>query len=206
MVRKITIISWMLLVIVTYLSAANVPSKPTNNKIAHDLIGTRLTEGKADGWYSDDWHWNVQEGEIKALKILSILENSETDYCVLALIKLQGDVNAYNAKVKISYRLNQKNHKWEMEYAVSKGMDIVRTHKYDDCLSFSIVDDGWGGVNQLQIKNNSGIELGCAGYIRAGGEWRKFAVIIEPYKKGGVGGTFGGGNVTEYKIEFIERP
>ena len=113
---------------------------------------------------------------------------------------------AYNAKVKIRYRFNFDKNKWEMEYAFSKGMDIVKTHKYDDCLSFSIVDDGWGGVNMLQIKNNSGIELGCAGYIKAGGEWRKFAVLIEPYQVGGVGGTFGGGNVTQYKIEFIERP
>lgn len=111
----------------------------------------------------------------------------------------------YNAKAKVNYRLTRDN-KWKIEFVVSQGMKIVQTHKYDDCLSFKIVDDGWGGVNALQIKNNSGIELGCSGYIKASGEWRKFAVIIDPYQTGTVGGTLGGGNVSNYKIEFIERP
>ena len=204
--KKLIIIFWILISVVNCLYSENLPAKPTRKQIANDLIGIRLKEGKTDGWYSDDWHWDVKKGQIKALKILSTLENDKTNYCVLALIRLQSDVNAYNAKVKIRYRFNFDKNKWEMEYAFSKGMDIVKTHKYDDCLSFSIVDDGWGGVNMLQIKNNSGIELGCAGYIKAGGEWRKFAVLIEPYQVGGVGGTFGGGNVTQYKIEFIERP
>lgn len=204
--KKLIIIFWILISVVNCLYSENLPAKPTRKQIANDLIGIRLKEGKTDGWYSDDWHWDVKKGQIKALKILSTLENNKTDYCVLALVRLQSDVNAYNAKVKIRYRFDSKKNKWKMEYAFSKGMDIVKTHKYDDCLSFAIVDDGWGGVNMLQIKNNSGIELGCAGYIRSGGEWRKFAVIIEPHQIGGVGGTFGGGNVTNYKIEFIERP
>ena len=188
-----------------YTFAASVPAKPTTTQIANDLVGTRLNEGYDDGWYSDKWHWDIEKGEIKALKIKETLKDTKTDYCIIVLMRLQSDVNAYNAKVKINYRLT-KNNKWEIEYAISQGMDIVKTHKYDDCLSFAIVDDGWGGVNMLQIKNNSGIELGCAGYIKAGGEWRKFAVIVEPYQTGGVGGVFGGGNVTQYKIEFIERP
>lgn len=204
--KKLIIISWILISVVNCLCSENLSAKPNRKQIANDLIGIRLKEGKTDGWYSNDWHWDVKKGQIKALKILSTLENNKTDYCVLALVRLQSDVNAYNAKVKIRYRFDSKKNKWKMEYAFSKGMDIVKTHKYDDCLSFAIVDDGWGGVNMLQIKNNSGIELGCAGYIKAGGEWRKFAVLVEPYQKGGVGGTFGGGNVTQYKIEFIERP
>ena len=206
MVKKLIILLCVCMSAVDCLCDTNSLAKPTSSQIANDLVGIRLKEGKTDGWYSDDWHWDVKKGQIKALKILSTLENDKPNYCVLALIRLQSDVNAYNAKVKIRYRFNFDKNKWEMEYAFSKGMDIVKTHKYDDCLSFSIVDDGWGGVNMLQIKNNSGIELGCAGYIKAGGEWRKFAVLIEPYQVGGVGGTFGGGNVTQYKIEFIERP
>ena len=206
MVKKLIILLCVCMSAVDCLCDTNSLAKPTSSQIANDLVGIRLKEGKTDGWYSDDWHWDVKKGQIKALKIVSTLENDKTNYCVLALIRLQSDVNAYNAKVKIRYRFNFDKNKWEMEYAFSKGMDIVKTHKYDDCLSFSIVDDGWGGVNMLQIKNNSGIELGCAGYIKAGGEWRKFAVLIEPYQVGGVGGTFGGGNVTQYKIEFIERP
>ena len=187
--------------------AVNPPAKPTREQIAKDLIGHRLNEGYGDedGWFSKDWHWDVKRGQIKALQIQDVLKNTNKDYCVIVKIRLQSEVNAFNAKVKINYHLNKYN-KWEIEYVVSQGMDIVRTHKYDDCLSFAIVDDGWGGVNVLQINNNSGIELGCAGYIKASGEWIKFSVRIDPYKSKGVGGTFCGGNVSNYKIEFIERP
>jgi len=197
------------LLLVTIISsnvfATTPPAKPSREQIAKDLVGHRLNEGYEDGWFSEDWHWTVEKGEIKALKILEVLKNTDKDYCIVVLVRLQSEVNAFNARIKINYQLSREN-KWKIEYAVSQGMDIVRTHKYDDCLSFSIVDDGWGGVNMLQIKNNCGIELGCAGYIKVYGEWKKFAVRIDPYKTGGVGGTFGGGNVSNYKIEFIERP
>lgn len=203
--KKILLFTISVLVAIVSIQATKAPTKPTRNQIAKDLVGIRLNEGYEDGWFSDEWHWDVKTGQIKALKIEKVLTNTNNDYCVVVLIRLQSDVNAFNAKVKINYHLSKDN-KWKIEYAVSQGMDIVRTHKYDDCLSFSIVDDGWGGVNMLQIKNNSGIELGCAGYIKTYGEWKKFAVRIDPYKIGGVGGTFGGGSVSDYKIEFIERP
>lgn len=197
----------MMLVLSTAMSvfAGTPPAKPSRAQIAKDLVGQRLKEGYKDGWFSEEWHWDVKSGEIKALKIIDVLLDTKQDYCVVVLIRLQGEVNAFNAKVKVNYHLD-KNNKWKLEYAVSLGMDIVKTHKYDDCLSFSIVDDGWGGVNMLKITNNSNIELGCAGWIKAYGEWQKFAVRIDPYKTGGVGGTFGGGSVSDYKIEFIERP
>lgn len=181
------------------------PPKPDRNQIAKDLVGFTLKEGFEDGWYSDDWSWTIEKGEIKALKINEVITNTNTDYCIIVLMRLESETSAYNAKAKVNYRLTKGN-QWKIEFVVSQGMAIVKTHKYDDCLSFKIVDDGWGGVNALQIKNNSGIELGCAGYIKASGKWRKFAVIIDPYQTGTVGGTFGGGNVTNYKIEFIERP
>lgn len=186
-------------------SATTPPAKPSREQIAKDLVGHRLNEGYEDGWFSEDWHWDVKSGQIKALKILEVLRNTEKNYCVVVLIRLRSEVNAFNAKVKINYQLTKEN-KWKIEYAVSLGMDIVRTHKYDDCLSFKIVDDGWGGVNYLRITNNSGIELGCAGYIQTYDKWKKFAVRIAPYQTGSVGGTFGGGSVYNYKIEFIERP
>lgn len=185
--------------------ASPPPPKPNINQIKKDLVGFELTEGFEDGWYSKDWRWTIEEGEIQALKIKEVVANTNTDYCIVVLMRLQSKVNSYNTKAKVNYHLDKTN-KWKIEFVVSQGMQIIQTHKYDDCLSFAIVDDGWGGVNALQIKNKSGIELGCAGFIKASGKWRKFAVILDPYQSGTVGGTFGGGSVTNYKIEFIERP
>ena len=77
--KKLIIIFWILISVVNCLYSENLPAKPTRKQIANDLIGIRLKEGKTDGWYSDDWHWDVKKGQIKALKILSTLENNKTD-------------------------------------------------------------------------------------------------------------------------------
>lgn len=85
------------------------------------------------------------------------------------------------------------------------GVTIEKTHKYDDLVSFEIKDDGWGGVNALFITNKSEIELGVGVEIVANGERKRYAVRVSPDKKSQVGGLFGGGNVTSYEVEFVER-
>lgn len=185
--------------------ATKAPAKPTRDQMAKDMLGLRLNEGYTNGWFPEDWYWVVESGEIKALKILEVVNDTPTEYCVIVKVRLQSGAGAYNAKVKLNYRLTRDN-KWKLDYAVSQGVDIVRTNKYNDCLSFRIADDGWGGVNMLQIKNETGIELCCAGYIKTYDEWRKFYITLDPYETSGVGGTFGGGSVSDFRIEFIERP
>ena len=63
------------------MSLINPPEKPSRNQIAVDLIGHRLTEGYKDGWFSEDWHWDIKQGQIKALKIKEVLKNTNKDYC-----------------------------------------------------------------------------------------------------------------------------
>ena len=203
--KKLFILTLFVVSTAINMYAGTLPAKPSRNQIARDLVGQTLKEGYKDGWFSEGWHWDVKDGQIKALKIIKVLKDTKEDYCVVVKIRLQGEVNAFNAQVKVNYHLTQ-NKRWKLEYALSLGMDIVRTHKYDDCLTFSIVEDGWGGTYMLKITNGSNIELGCAGWIKANGEWTKFAVRIDPHKSGGVGGLLDGGGVKDYKIEFIERP
>lgn len=203
--KRLFLLLTILVISLTCTQSIYAQTKPSRAQIAKDLIGIRLNEGYENGWFSDSWYWTIETGEIKALKIIEVLSNTNKDYCIVARIRLQSNASVYDAKVKINYRLT-KSRQWKLEYAVSQGMDIVRTNKYNGCLSFSIADDGWGGVNCLQIKNNSNIELICAGYMKVWGEWKKFSTTLDPYQTKGVGGTFGGGNVSDYKIEFIERP
>jgi len=184
--------------------ASPPPSKPNKSQIAKDLVGYKLSEGFENGWFADDWYWQIKSGQIKAMKIKQVIRDTNREYCIVVLIRLQGEVSAFNAKVKINYVLNRQN-KWQIEFVNSMGMSIVKTHKYDDCIQYSIVDDGWGGVDCLQIKNNCSVELGVAGWLYANGKWRKFAVRVEGNETTSAGGTFGGGSVEKYKVEFVER-
>lgn len=190
------------------LSALNVnaaiPPKPNKSQIAKDLVGYKLSEGFDDGWFAKDWYWQIKNGQIKAMEIKQVVRDTNKEYCIIALMRLQGEVSAFNAKVKVNYILNRQN-KWQIEFVNSMGMSIVKTHKYDDCMQYSIVDDGWGGVDCLEIKNNCSVELGVAGWFYALGKWHKFAVRVEGNETTSVGGTFSGGSVEKYKVEFVER-
>ena len=194
----------LLIGLVNSVFALTPPPKPSKTQIAHDLVGYKLTEGFDNGWFDKEWTWQIKKGQIKAMEIKQVVRDTKNEYCVIALMRLQGEVSSFNAKVKINYVLTKQN-QWRIEFVNSMGMSVVRTNKYDDCIQFSIVDDGWGGVDCLEIKNNCNVELGVAGWFYALGEWRKFAVFVDGYETNSVGGTFGGGSVTKYKVEFIER-
>lgn len=198
----------LLLALIMFVSvntvAASAPPKPTKNQIAKDLIGYKLSEGFEDGWFAKDWYWQIKGGQIKAMNIKQVVRDTNKEYCVIVLMRLQGEVSSFNAKVKVSYVLNKQN-RWQIEFVNSMGMSIVKTHKYDDCMQYAIVDDGWGGVDCLEIKNNCSVELGVAGWLFANDKWRKFAIRVDGNETTSAGGTFGGGSVSKYKIEFVER-
>lgn len=189
------------------LSALNVnaaiPPKPNKSQIAKDLVGYKLSEGFDDGWFAKDWYWPIKSGQIKTMEIKQVVRDTNNEYCIIALLCLQGEVSSFNAKVKVNYVLNKQNN-WQIEFVNSMGMSIVKTHKYDDCMQYSIVDDGWG-VDCLEIKNNCSVELAVAGWFYTMDEWHKFAIKIDGNETSSVGGTFGGGNVKKFKVEFVER-
>ena len=106
--------------------------------------------------------------------------------------------------MKINYKLKGK--RWQFEYVVSLGMDIVKTGKYNNFLSIEIDECGIFGM-ALWIRNKSSLNLYYAGYVKCGDEkWKKFLRIVQPHDYSGVGGNFSMDNdVTDYKIVFIER-
>lgn len=178
---------------------------PTKTKISNDLIGRKLSEGMDNGYFSSDWRWIVEEGEISNLQIQS--KDVSNDYCsfvVTMILKGQSSPARYQAKVQMDYSLENK--KWQLVLVKSLGISIVKTNKYFDCISTKIGDDGWGGVDCLKIKNNIDSPLLVGGVFRtnASNEWRKFSVIVDGLQVMGVGGTFGGGSVVDYRIHFVE--
>ncbi|MBO4710564.1 hypothetical protein J5681_01455 [bacterium] len=179
-------------------------SIPTKEVIANDLIGRSFTEGRDDGYFGVDWRWRVEDGEIYDLKILNTVK--EDDFCSFILeIKFGNKTKRppkYQGRLQVDYGL--QNNRWVLEVVKSKGVEIVKTGRYTDNISTKIGDDGWGGVNQLKIKNNTDSSLIVGGAVRTGNGWRKFSVILKGMEIKGVGGTFGGGNVEDYEIHFVE--
>ena len=83
------------------LFAVTPPPKPTRNQIAKDLVGHRLKEGYDNGWFPSDWVWVIEEGEIKAMKIEEVLKDTDTDYSINVVMRLEGDGKTFKANGEV---------------------------------------------------------------------------------------------------------
>ena len=69
----------------------------------------------------------------------------------------------------------------------------------------SFIDDEWGGVNCLQLKNISEITLAVGGDLLSHNGWQRFSTVITPFYSISVRETINGGSVKDYHINFIVR-
>lgn len=168
--------------------------------ICRDLVGHKLSEGTDNGYHSRDWYWTIEEGEIKAFRILSVRENTSNRYTIDAQMRLARHTgSAYNAKATIYYVKTRRG--WEIEFVKSLSMNIVRTHRYDDCIH---VEKGSGILNQddLYVTNNCEVALDVGGKIcQIYGGWKKFSIRILPHETKLIDYC-----VADYTIDYVERP
>ncbi len=178
--------------------------KPSISSIPYDLIGHKLSEGVSEGYHKKDWTYSIENNSITNFGIDEVLTSDNNSYLIVSSFHLKGGNNFYyDTRAKISY-INNGNG-WELNYVNSLGMSVVSDGQYDDCIICEIADDGWGGVNCLSIRNVSECTLVVGGQIRLYNGWQKFSRPVSPHDSGSVGGTFGGGNVQDYTIEFVIR-
>ncbi len=187
----------------SYLQRTN--AKPTADHIQYDLIGHTLSEGVSDGYHEKDWTYEIKNNSISFFDIENILVDDGNSYTAVASCHLKGGDNYYyDTQLKISYSHNESG--WKLSYVNSLGMNVVSDGQYDDCIICSLADDGWGGVNCLNIRNISECSLVVAGRIRTSyNGWLKFSKVASPHKSIAVGGTFSGGSVQDYIIDFVVR-
>lgn len=184
--------------LVTY---ANPPQKaPVSSAvICRDLVGHRLSEGKENGYYSKDWFWSIEEGEIKSFRILTVRENTSSRYTIDAQMRLSTHTGrSFNAKATIYYV--KTRHGWEIEFIKSRGMNIVRTHRYDNCIH---IEKGSGYLNRddLYVTNNCEVALEVGGKVCGTyGGWKKFSTKILPHETNLIDYS-----VADYTIDYVER-
>lgn len=175
------------------------PPKPNELTIQSDLVGHSLSEGKQDGYYPQSWKWVIKENSISDFRIISIEEDSKTMYTIVATMRLSSDTRAFDAKVLICYVLDDM-HDWQIEFVQSKGMNIVKTHRYDDCVKCYITKGLIGGG--LDVENNCEIALEVAGReLTYSGEWITFCTLIPPHQQKRISY-----NYYDFRVDYIERP
>ena len=187
--------------------AGSIVPIPTKAIIATDLIGRKLSEGTDNGYFPSDWSWAIEAGQISDLYILS--RSVSEDYCsFVVFMTLQRYLcpTKYNATVQVDYSL--LNNKWTPILVKSKGIRVVDSGKYSDCISLKLEESYGGWTNYLKIKNNIDSPLLVGGLIRINdsSEWEKFSVTINGLEESMVGMGCGNvrGSVVNYRIHFVE--
>ena len=176
-----------------------IPPIPDSEKLKKDLIGRRIKEPE-DGYFPH-WDWEIKfSNEMKEVEILNVSYNDGDDNCLFDLrLRLQGEHNEYDANVNITYVLREYDD-WRIDFLESKSRDIIRTGKYDNCIS---AQRQWSVVNFTNRCDVSLIVGGVALDERTN-EWKKFGIVVEAERKASYGGVFSV-PVKDYEIHFIER-
>lgn len=174
-----------------------IPQKPTEQQIQQDLVGHSLSEGKMDGYYQQSWKWTIAENSISNFKILSVDEDSNSRYAITVSMRLNSDTRSYDTKAAVCYKLDNIND-WEIEFIQSQGMNIVKTHQYDNCVRCYF---GGGIINGLYAENNCEIALEVAGRNLAYDNWEKFCCIVPPHQSKLIRYSS-----NDFIVDYIERP
>lgn len=167
-----------------------IPPKPDSVKIKQDLIGRRIIE-QPGGYHRQGWCWTIEEGEIKDFEIQKETKQGD-DYLFELRLVVQGEGCAYEAFVNVTYVLRQ-NDDWTIDFLESKKVNVVRTGKYDNCISITKGDFG-----RVYFTNHCDVTLMVGGVVYNDG-WEKFLVKVRSNSTDYILGT-------DYKIHFIERP
>jgi len=173
-----------------------IPQKPDLAKLKQDLVGRRITE-QANGYYNRGWFWQISsQDEIKNMQIEK--EEKVGDVYVLDVhLLLERGANQHEADLKVNCVLAQ-NDDWTIDFIETKDIHIVKTGRYDNCITTEVKKGYW---NSLQFTNKCDVSLIIGGEMLGNdGEWTKFSSYINANGTNTV--SYSG---KEYKIDFVER-
>jgi hypothetical protein len=181
-----------------------IPPKPDVEQIKRDLVWHKITE-QPDGYHRQDWFWEIKEGEIKEVQIISETHQGN-DYLYEIRLILQADGGAHEAFVNLTYIL-RNNDEWTIDFLESKQINIVKTGKYNSCIAAERKQTGFSEY-ELVFTNHCDVSLVVGGVaLNAWGDkkWHKFSTVVEDNSSKSIGGLFSI-SVADYKIHFVERP
>ncbi len=177
-------------------------SKVSLEQMKVDLVGRRLTE-QDGGYHYEDWAWEIEYDDIKKIEILQDRYSDKEYECEIYLL-LQAEGSAHEANVRLNYVKN-KNDMWKLDLVKCNKIQIVKTGRYDDCITATRT--GRDYEYQLQLTNHSDIPLVVGGkiYLQSTKQWVNFSQVVDGASTEVIGGLFTS-SVLDFQIDFVEKP
>lgn len=179
-------------------------SLPTLQQLKGDLIGRKLTEPQP-GYHKQDWYWMIEAGEIQNISIKNQYYNNNSYVYSLDLSLHAIDGTGVTYRFMCDFVYTKQGDNWVPSVLKSKGLEIVRTYLYDDCITSE--KKGWPGEYEVEFTNSCDIDLVVGGICQlefSNKGWQKFSCVVPANGKKSIGGLFIG-SINKYKIHFVER-
>ncbi len=179
-----------------------IPPKPDIEKVCLDLVGRKFTEKETVEF--PNLSWEITDNLIKQCDIISE-EQCGDEYTYNIHLILQENGGKYEVDIHLFYVLFDNESDWKIDFVESKGLKVIRTGKYNGCITANI--EGINYEYSLNLVNHCDVELVIRGQVlnQSTNKWQDFIKIIKPNGKETVGCWFFL-SVEDFRIDFIERP
>ena len=188
-----------------------IPPKPNVEQLKNDLNG-RVIVNQTAGYYN----WTINSSEdLKELEVLNTTDNGK-EILFDTQLKLQR-TNQWDAIINVRYVLSDNEDWWKLETFNSQ-MNIVRTGKYDNCVSIEGKSRGniFNMGYTIESTNRCDVELVVGGewlprlFSGTATEWREFNFAVnanttrtmDSFEIDRMGLRYG---ILESKINFVEQ-
>jgi competence protein ComGC len=174
------------------------PQKPDVANLKQNLVGRRILE-QSGGYFGNRWAWQIgSSDEIKSIKIEKEEKVGEDYELDVHLVLQKEGASQYESDLILICVLGQEDD-WKIDFIKTKNITILKTGRYDDCITKEIKKSYWS--NNLQFTNSCDVNLIIGGQILENdNEWRKFSTNVNANSTGSTSY-----NGKDYKIDFIER-
>ncbi len=176
-----------------------IPPQPDKEKLESDLVG-RKVYAIPGGYFADSWVWTIAPGEIKTLQIREQKDVDAHNKEYLIEMTLQASGAAYKTTGKVFYKLDEGDD-WEIDLLEPSEVEIVKTGKYDNCITSQLSKYFVGTFLILRNHSDGALLVGYS-ILGSDGEWEKHSVIV----RGGGTAQLSYLALEDCTIDFVERP
>lgn len=176
-----------------------IPPMPEAEKLQKDLIGRRI-KALPGGYLNNFWTWTIERGDIKNLQIVNLDEVDKFHKEYVVDMTLQRDGATYKTNSKIYYVLDNRDD-WEIDMLEPSEVEVVRTGRYDSSIISSLVKPLFGEYVSFQNVSDAALLVGYR-ILDNYGRYTKHSLLVG----GGETKTHSGLGITDYSIDFVERP
>lgn len=151
-------------------------------RIAEDLVGQVVYEPSTDGYFSQEWHWEIEKGEVLGIEGIKRERDIYGHEDVTIIAHLHRGELKIDAEMVLKYVINGTD-KTLLSSIVNKLIIPTQT----DYSQYVEIKMDYDFFPSLVVYNNSNMILFVGGDYSTDDEYKRFASLVEPHSSEMIG-------------------